>query len=229
MARAVALITPATLRAACPERSPNDLAPLVPLIAAACDKFEMNTIRRVAAFVSQMAHEAQLKPKNESLNYSVEALLSRFGRHRISAADARRLGRKPGEPGLSIARQAEIANLIYGGEFGRTHLGNTQPNDGWLFRGTGPLQNTGRDNATRLAKSLCKTLDETIAFMRTEAGGIMAAAWFWEENDINRLADTPGVADETRKINGGENGLADRMRRFDAMVSAMLDLERIAA
>jgi putative chitinase len=50
----------------------------------------------------------------------------------------------------------------------------------------------------------------------------MAAAWFWETNDINRLADTPGVADETRRINGGENGLADRTNKFNALVAEML-------
>jgi putative chitinase len=225
MVSAVDLITPATLHAACPERSSADLAPIVPPIVAACVKFEMNTIRRVAAFVTQMAHEAQLQPKNESLNYSVAALISLFSRERISSADAGQLGRRPGEPGLSVSRQMAIANLIYGGDWGRRNLGNTQPGDGWIFRGTGPLQNTGRDNATRLAESLGKSLDETVAFMRTEEGGIMAAAWFWDANGINSLADTPGVEDETRKINGGLNGLADRKSRFDAMVAAMLQLE----
>src|SRR5688572_11259154 len=42
-----------------------------------------------------------LLPKRESLNYSVDALIGNFGRHRISVADARRLGRKPGEGALS--------------------------------------------------------------------------------------------------------------------------------
>lgn len=229
MVRAVDLITPATLRAACPERTASSLAPLVPLIVAACIKFEMNTIRRVAAFVSQMAHEAQLYPKNESLNYSVEALITKFSRQRISAADAGRLGRKPGESALPVSRQMAIANLIYGGEWGRKNLGNTQPGDGWLMRGGGPLQNTGRSNAEAFAKAMGMTVEQALVFMRTEAGGIMAAAWFWEENDINRLADTPGVEDETRKINGGVNGLTDRKSRFDAMVAAMLQLERKAA
>jgi putative chitinase len=50
----------------------------------------------------------------------------------------------------------------------------------------------------------------------------MAAAWFWESNGINRLADTPGVNDESRRINGGETGLADRKVRFDRTVAALL-------
>jgi putative chitinase len=66
------------------------------------------------------------------------------------------------------------------------------------------------------------TLDDALEYGRTIEGGVMAAAWFWEANDINRLADTPGVADESKRINGGTNGLADRKSKFDALVSALL-------
>jgi putative chitinase len=216
------LISTAILRAAAPERTQAELTPWVAPIKAACLRFEINTARRVAAFIAQMAHESGLMPRNESLNYRVEALLSLFGRHRISAADAQRLGRKPGEGALSLSRQEQIGNLIYGGEYGRTNLGNTQPGDGWTFRGAGPLQITGRHNATAFAGAIGKPLTEALAYMRTIDGGIMATAWFWEENDINRLADTPGVADETRRINGGINGLEDRKARFDRTVAALL-------
>jgi putative chitinase len=89
-----------------------------------------------------------MKPNTETLNYSVNGLLRNFGRHRISEADAKRLGRKPGEPALSQARQREIGNLIYGGEWGRKNLGNTGPDDGWKYRGRGLEHVTGRRNYT---------------------------------------------------------------------------------
>ena len=54
----------------------------------------------------------------------------------------------------------------------------------------------------------------------------MAFAWFWEENDINRLADTPGVEDETKRINGGQNGLEDRRNRMNRTVAALLEAEK---
>lgn len=207
------------------DQSRADLAAWVEPVRKACVKFEINTIRRVAAFIAQMAHESGLKPRSENLNYSVEGLLKQFGRHRISEADARRYGRTA----TQRANQEAIANCIYGGEWGRVNLGNTDHGDGWKMRGGGPLQNTGRANWQGFADAMGMSLDEALAYGRTLEGGIMAAAFFWEANDINRLADTPGVADETKKINGGFNGLADRTAKFDAIVAAMLARERKAA
>lgn len=80
-------------------------------------------------------------PKSENLNYSVEALTSKFGK-RISAQDAQRFGRKAGQ----VADQQAIANAIYGGAWGAKMLGNTEPGDGWNFRGRGLCQCTGRAN-----------------------------------------------------------------------------------
>lgn len=99
-------------------------------------------ITNPAEFLGQVMHESnRLQNFRESLNYSVEALLSKFGRHRISEADARKYGRAPGQR----ANQVMIGNILYGGEFGRENLGNTQPGDGYRFRGHGAIQLTGRD------------------------------------------------------------------------------------
>jgi putative chitinase len=120
----------------------------------------------------------------------------------------------------AFARNPEkLANKVYGGRLGN---GPEQSGDGWRFRGTGPLQITGRDNFTRFAYAMALPLDQALLYARSTEGGIMAAAWFWEENDINRLADTPGVEDESRRINGGTNGLADRRVRFDRVVAELL-------
>lgn len=85
---------------------------------------------------------AKMQPVRENLNYSVSGLLKSFGRHRITEAEARKYGRS----GSRKADQVAIANIIYGGEWGREYLGNTQPGDGWIFRGGGLPQLTGRGN-----------------------------------------------------------------------------------
>lgn len=135
----------------------------------------------------------------ESLNYSVAGLLSTFGRHRISEADARRYGRSAAHP----ADQEAIANLIYGGEWGRTNLGNTEPRDGWRFRGSGVKQITGRYNT------------EKSGFTPEELRGdihksVQASAAFFIDRGCVAPAKRGDVEAVTRIINGGTNGLADR-------------------
>lgn len=93
--------------------------------------------------------------KQESLNYSPEGLRGTFGIARISPSQALALGRTPAH----AANQPAIANIVYGGEWGKTHLGNVQPNDGWDMRGRGLCQITGRANYERFARLLGLPLD----------------------------------------------------------------------
>lgn len=85
---------------------------------------------------------AKMMPVAESLNYSVDGLIKTFSRARISAADANKYGRNSNHP----ANQQAIANCVYGGEWGKKNLGNTQQGDGWKYRGMGLVQITGRSN-----------------------------------------------------------------------------------
>ena len=144
----------------------------------------------------------------------MQGLLDTFGRHRISEVDARRLGRKPGESGLSLERQAEIANILYGGAWGKANLGNTEPGDGWKFRGYGPKQITGRGNCTKFAEAMKMAVDDIPAYLRTPEGGCAGAGWFWQSHGLDALAATPGLEDDRRRINGGVNGLGDVEKRF---------------
>lgn len=97
----------------------------------------------------------KMAPNVESLNYSVKGLLGTFGRHRISDADARRLGRKLTDGRvLSLDRQRQIGNIIYGGKWGRDNLGNTEPDDGWIYRGRGMDHCTGRRNYARTGDAI---------------------------------------------------------------------------
>lgn len=216
-------IDPDFLRIAFPANTPGGLMPWVKPTQDACVKWGIDTFREVASFLANINVESEgLTRLTESLNYSTEALLAKFSRSRISAADAQKYGRNSAHP----ANQEAIANILYGGTFGAKQLGNTQPGDGWRFRGYGPKQITGRDNQTRFAMAMGMRVEDVPAYIRTPEGGMQSAGWFWKSHDLDAKAATPGVEDDRRAINGGVFGLAAVERIFDDLIEELLRREK---
>jgi murein L,D-transpeptidase YcbB/YkuD len=58
------------------------------------------------------------------------------------------------------------------------------------------------------------TAEEAAEYVATEKGAIESACWFWEANNLNSIADTDDVVKMTKRINGGDIGLADRQKRY---------------
>jgi putative chitinase len=200
----------------------RDLGPWPDALAPAMAKHGIDTRARVPRFLSNVLHETGgLRVFVENLNYSVTGLISTFGRHRISAADCHRLGRKPGEKGLSEERQAAIANLIYGGAWGRANLGNHQPNDGSYFRGRGLIQLTGRANWTRLAKTMGINVVQLHDALMTPEGSAESAAHFWSAAGCNEDADAGDSRGCRRLVNGGYNGMDD-VERWEHRLEAAI-------
>jgi putative chitinase len=197
-------------------------------LAGACQRHGIDTPARVAAFLANICHESNgLRAGAESLNYTPERLMALFGRTgRITAADAQRLGRKPGEGPLPEARQQAIANLIYGGAFGLRNLGNRQPNDGWYFRGKGPLQLTGRANHTAFAKAIGVDVVALQDMLLTPEGGAESAAAFWTAKGCNACADCGDAAGHRRLVNGGSFGLDEVRKGTGAALQALLPFVR---
>jgi len=189
-------------------------------LTSAMERYDISTPLRQAHFLAQIGHESNgFKSVKENFNYSVEGLLKTFSRHRISEADANKYGRKVGQP----ANQETIANLVYGGEWGRKNLGNTQEGDGWKYHGHGLIMVTGRSNYEQLNKALNFDLvnrPERIA--EDNLISAMAAAFFWHSRGLNALADKDDVVAITKRINGGLNGLEDRKRRLAIAKSVLM-------
>lgn len=216
-------IDTALLCMAFPANTPGGLQPWVDPTRDACVRWGIDTMREVASFLANINVEsAGLTQLSESLNYSTDALIAKFGRHRISIADAQRYGRNSAHP----ANQEMLANILYGGEFGKKNLGNTQPGDGWLFRGYGPKQITGRANQTAFAKAMGIPLSDVPAYLRTPEGGMMSAGWFWKSHGLDAAAATPGLTDDRKLINGGSFGLAEVEAIFDKLIDELLRREK---
>ncbi|MBZ9780505.1 glycoside hydrolase family 19 protein [Pseudomonas sp. REP124] len=95
-------------------------------------------------------------------------------------------------------------------------LGNTpEPDgDGQRYRGRGLIQITGRNNYRQCSLGLFG--DERLLalpeLLEQPQWAAESAAWFWEQNGLNELADRDQFNSITRRINGGLNGLQDRLQ-----------------
>jgi putative chitinase len=93
--------------------------------------------------------------------------------------------------------------------------GSESSGDGYKFRGRGAIQLTGKENYSNFAKSIGKSLDETVAYCETLEGAICSAAWFWTTRKLNVCADCGDILSMTKKINGGTIGLEDRKKHYE--------------
>lgn len=104
---------------------------------------------------------------------------------------------------------------------GRSDLGNTKPGDGFLFRGRGLIQITGRDNYQRASAGLGVDVVADPHALEGRALAARSAAWWWKTHGCNQLADGGDFVALTRRINGGTNGLADRETRWERAKKAI--------
>ena len=172
----------------------------------------IDTPLRISHFLGQLAAESGgFKRTIESMNYSVEGLMRTFSRKRISAQDCARLGRTQGR----AADQKAIANLVYGGNWGRINLGNFIDGDGWKFRGHGLMQTTGRGNVTNLSRGMFsdnRLADNPFPIAQI-ALCVESAGFYWRTRDCNSAADRNDAIAVTKKINPGLHGIDLRIER----------------
>lgn len=179
-------------------------------IDAAMKEFGITAPLDQAMFIAQMGHESGGYEKLvENLNYAADRLVPIFGKHRITAQQAAALGRTATQP----ANQRAIANLVYGGEWGKKNLGNQVAGDGWKYRGRGLKQITGLSNYRKCGQALKLDLVTQPELLERDVNAARSAAWFFATSGC--LVYSGDVERITIIINGAKNGLDDRRRRFN--------------
>ena len=164
--------------------------------------YEINTPERIAAFIAQCAHEsAGFKAIKENLNYKATSLLKVFPKYFKTAEQAERYAHNP----------EMIANLVYANRMGN---GAEASGDGFRYCGRGLIQLTGHDNYQAFADSIDCDIDTLPEYLATFEGAVQSAAWFWETNNLNQLADQQDIVALTKRINGGTIGLEDRKKHY---------------
>ncbi|WP_248767762.1 glycoside hydrolase family 19 protein [Pseudomonas sp. MWU12-2345] len=173
----------------------------VPALNTAMNAYQIVTMQRVAAFLAQAGHESgQLRSVVENLNYGAQALLATWP-SRFTPALAAQVARQP----------EQIANIVYAS---RMDNGDASSGDGWSYRGRGLIQITGRSNYRQCSLGLFgdERLLQQPELLEQPQWAAESAAWFWEQQGLNALADADQFNSITRKINGGLNGLEDRLQ-----------------
>ena len=158
---------------------------------------------RAAHFFAQTAHESgNFKAFSENLNYSAKGLRGIFGKYFPTDALARAYERKP----------EKIANRVYANRMGN---GDEASGEGWLYKGRGPLQLTGKNNYRAFGKYIGREQEilDNPDIVANELG-FESALWFFDANKLWSICDQ-GINDAaivalTRRINGGQHGIEDR-------------------
>ncbi|MEY9829819.1 putative chitinase [Sinorhizobium fredii] len=165
----------------------------------------ITTPLRICHFLSQCFVESKgFTDLEEDLSYSAKRLCQVWPKRFPTIASAEPYARNP----------EALANKVYGGR-----MGNTEPGDGWRFRGKGPKQITGKDNHRECGEALGIDLVKDPDALFDPTIGARAAIWYWKQAGCNRFADRNDIRGVTEAINGGFNGLADRRAAFRKAVA----------
>lgn len=158
----------------------------------------------LAHFIGQITHESvNFTASEESFKYSKAGLIETFPRH-FGYSNAHSY----------VGNPITIANLVYA-----NRMGNTEPNDGWDYRGRGAIQLTGKYNYQEYFADLNMPVDSDPNLILTPEHYFRSAWWFYETTVVNvRTVSESDILKVSRCVNFGThktehrpNGLANRV------------------
>lgn len=106
---------------------------------------------------------------------------------------------------------------------GRKDLGNTEPGDGYRYRGRGLIQITGRANYREIGAALGNDFERSPHMLAWPDYAALSAAHYWQSRGLNEQADAGNFERITRRINGGLNGYADRQMLWQRARRALVN------
>lgn len=204
------MLTKAALRTIFPRAPEADLEAFIDFgVEALKNAGILEMANRLQYFLAQLGHESNgLTHKEENLNYSANRLTEIW----------------PGRfPTLEAAKPyafnpEKLANKVYGGR-----MGNTEPGDGYRYRGRGYIQLTGRETYREIGKIAGLDLETNPELASKPENAVRIACAFWTWKKINKQCDAGDFTGVTQRINGGTNGLSDRLdwlRKVKTIVTA---------
>lgn len=189
-----------------------------PYLITMLPAFGITTPNRVAAFLSQTAHETGgYRLLSENLNYSAEGLSRTWPiRYAVKGSDGKSIPGKPNALALRLNRSPEkIANNCYANRMGN---GDEASGDGYRYRGRGLKQLTGKFNYQKFKDATGMDVIHNPDLLTEPMGAILSALNFWKQNKLETYADKADIVGLTKAINGGTIGLAQRQALYDKVL-----------
>ncbi|HKX36126.1 MAG TPA: hypothetical protein VJM79_05600 [Rhizorhapis sp.] len=197
------------LHAIMPGEKASDIeAAQMPLAVAMADH-GISLPAQQAAFLGQIAAEGGLPGRIEELSYKTPALLEKvYGRRLFPSEEVEK---------NYLGRPHDLANYVYDGKNG--NIPGTD--DGWQYRGRGPMQVTGRANYRAVG------FEDNPEALETPYGGAQGSAAWWENNRLPMRTvselDRRAFDRVTRKVN---KAALDADIRWEAYQRALNALRR---
>jgi putative chitinase len=168
----------------------------------------INTLRRQASFLAHVAVETGgFRYLEENLNYSAQRLTEVWPNRFPTLASAQPYAFNP----------QGLANKVYNGRMGN----RPGSSDGWVYRGRGLLQLTGRYNVSKIASLLGVDPEIAASYLTDMQHGLQAAAATYKMLNVGPAADTGDMRTQTLRINGGLNGLNERQVAYNKFSRAL--------
>jgi putative chitinase len=171
------------------------------------EKYQINTPKRQACFIGQCMHESGgFKFLRENLNYSAKALMNTWPSRFPDMDTAEKFERNP----------SAIANKVYSGR-----MGNTEDGDGAKFIGRGLIQLTGKDNYKAFGDAIGEDLVSNPQLVEEPRYAALSAGWFFNKRNLNALADVMDIETMSKRINGGNIGITDRIVKINKVLNLL--------
>lgn len=183
--------------------------PWVEQLCSQAPAWGVNNKNREACLLGQLAHESLgLTRFEENLNYkSADRIIATFRKFDLDGdrvVDPEEIQFASG----FVRQPVKLANWAYANRLGN---GPPESGDGWRYRGRGPIQITFLDNYRECGDGLDLNLLGNPDAILLPQWGIASALWYWHSRELNYLADLLEHKAITKAINGGFNGLEDRI------------------
>lgn len=173
------------------------------LINELCEKYNIVDKKPFQMFIANVIQESgEFRDKQENMNYRAETIVKVWPSRFPTIAEASPFAHNP----------QLLANKVYGGR-----MGNTDPNDGWTYRGGGFIGLTGKEVYGQYAKYIGKDTSLAADLIHSDSRyALDSACWFFAVlKKLIPIAMSGDFVKVVKLINGGLTGLSTRQHYYE--------------